>query len=845
MKVSLNWLNDYVDVSRFTPEKIADALTSIGLEVEGIEEVTPFKGNVVVGEILSAEKHPDADKLQVCQVNAGDGDPLTIVCGAPNARAGLKTAVAKVGSVLPGDFKIKASKVRGQKSSGMLCAETELEIGGDDAGIVELAKDAEIGAAIADMYSLKDVVLEVGLTPNRADCLGYIGLARDLAAKLDLELKPLSPKTDHLVTSLDSNDHVTIDVQATSDCGRFDGLYIRNAPVVPSPLWMRKRLENSGMRPINLVVDVTNYVMLEWSAPIHAYDERFVADRKIIVRRGKDGEKLKTLDGNEHELHATDLIIADGNGPIGLAGVMGGENSEVKEDTKNLIVEVAHFSASMVRKTSKRLGIHTEASHRFERGTDITVVDQVAFRVGELLYQCCHELGVEAKPEVAHKLVDYYPVPLKLGRVALRLSRVRMILGMKVLSMEECVEAMVALGFTALDRSEDRMVFEIPSWRRDIEREIDLVEEVGRMVGFDRVPYTMPRMEIRPNPESSFIDFAEEARLSLCELGFHETISFPFISTSDLNHFNLADDHPLRHTVRLANPLVEEHTFLHSSLAFALIKALVKNRSHGDVGGRLFEVAKVFFEPGRGAVPDKYPLFKFMEKPGLHFGVRARQDDRPMEHTVLAGLIDQPWLKKSWLGSEEEASFFHGKSVVIDWLASFGISDLIFKPLEADQHPFLHPGASALVYHGASYLGFVGELHPKTASAYGVDFNKLPILFELNLEEVYSIVGADVAVESITQRYPSVARDLAFVVSSDLSHESFADAISRFNRKKHLKSFDLFDIYEGDNIPEGKKSIAYSFSFHSPKKTLTDKEVDKEVQGLLKWLKDEGVAELR
>ena len=845
MKVSLNWLNDYVDVSRYDSEQIADVLTEIGLEVEGIEVVSPFKGEVVVGQILSAEKHPDADKLQICQVNVGEQDPLTIVCGAPNARSGLKTAVAKVGAVLPGDFKIKASKVRGQKSSGMMCAETELEIGSDDAGIVELADSLEIGLSITAVYGLQDTVFEVGLTPNRADCLGYIGLARDLAAKLDLELKYPSSDQRHLATGLDSADHVTVDVQASSDCGRFSALYIKNAPIVESPLWLKKRLENGGMRPLNLVVDVTNYVMLEWSAPIHAYDERFVKDRKIIVRRGKDGEILKTLDGEERCLTSADLVIADSGGPIGLAGVMGGENSEVRADTVNLIVEVAHFSAQMVRRTSKRLGIHSEASHRFERGTDITAVADAAMRVGGLLYQCYGELGVDTRPEVAAKLVDYYPVPLKLSRIALRLSRIRMLLGLKNLTMDECVESLLALGFAALDQSDDRMVFEVPSWRRDVEREIDLVEEVARMIGFDRIPYTMPKMEIRPNQESPFIDFCEDAKLSMCELGFNETVSFPFIAAADLDSFNLAANHPLRHTVRLANPLVEEQSFLHTSLAFVLVKALVKNRRHGDIGGRLFEVAKVFFEPKSGSVSEDYPLFKGLGTPGLHFGARARQDDRPQEHTSLCGLIDQPWLKKSWRHDEQEATFFHGKSVIIDCLSSFGVSECIFKPIDAQQHPWLHPGASALVYKGDNFLGYVGELHPKTAFSYGVDFQKLPIVFELDLEVLYGLRGADVAIDSVTQRFPAATRDLAFVVDRSLSHERFAAAVGSFNRKKNLKSFDLFDIYEGDNIPEGKKSIAYSFAFHSPKKTLTDKEVDKEVQGLLKWLKDQGVAELR
>ena len=845
MKLSLNWLKDYVDLERFSVEQIADALTSIGLEVEGVEKVTPFQGDVVVGRITAAERHPDADKLQICTVDVGEAESLSIVCGGPNARPDLNVVVAKVGSVLPGDFKIKASKVRGQKSMGMLCGETEVELGDDDTGIMELDEGLTLGQSVTELFNLEDTVIEIGVTPNRADCFGYIGVARDLAAKLDLELKIPKARTDHLATGLDSADHVKVDVQATSDCGRFCALYIKNTPPVGSPIWMRKRLEHGGMRPINLIVDVTNYVMMEWSSPIHAYDERDVQDQTIIVRRAKDGEKLTTLDGAEHSLVGDDLIIADKGGAIGLAGVMGGANSEVKDDTKNIIVEVAHFGASMVRKSSKRHGLHTEASHRFERGTDITQVDRVAARVGELLYQCYEELGIDTRPEVAAKIVDYYPVPLKLGRVALRLSRVRMMLGIKNLTIDECIESLVALGFECLDQGGERMVFEIPSWRQDIQREIDLVEEVARLCGFDRIPSTLPKMEIRPNIENSFVEFGDDAKLSMSELGFNETISFPFMSAGDMDKLNLGSDHPLRHCVRLANPLVEDQAFLHSNMVSALMKAMVKNRRHGDYGGRLFEVAKVFYEPKKGKVGDAYPCFKYLEGPGIHFGSRARQDDRPMEHTVMAGLIDQPWQKKTWQRAAEAASFFHGKSVVSDWLATFGIHDLRFDKIDPIQFSWLHPGAAAMVYQGDQLLGYVGEIHPKTCLAYEIDFNKPPIMFELDMEAIYEKSKVDPAVETITQRFPTVTRDLAFVVDKATTHDVFAEGMARFNRKKNLKTFDLFDIYEGDNIPEGKKSMAYAFSFHSPKKTLTDKEVDKEVQALLKWLKDENLAELR
>ena len=428
MQVSLKWLNNYIDLSDVDVKTVAETLTNLGLEVEGIETVEPLKGDVIVAKIVSAERHPDAEKLQYCKVDAGEAEPIDIVCGAPNARAGLKVALARVGSVLPGDFKIKASKIRGVKSFGMLCAEEELGISSAGDGIIELDEKLEIGTSISELYGLNDTVLEIGLTPNRADCLGYVGIARDLAAKLGKELKLPSISDLSTDSDLDTNKELSVEIESKDDCGRFVALSINGIKNVESPLWLRNYLEAAGMRSVNAVVDVTNFIMLENSQPIHAYDVRDVKD-KLVVRRAKDGEKLTTLDEVERSLTTNDIVIADAEKVVGLAGVMGGLNSEVKDDTTAIILEVAEFNPSVVRKTSKKFALHSEASHRFERGIDINAIDFVAKRFATVLqkvYSDLIESGVEVSvPKVSATYIDKQEIVKTPAKVALRLDRIK------------------------------------------------------------------------------------------------------------------------------------------------------------------------------------------------------------------------------------------------------------------------------------------------------------------------------------------------------------------------------------------------------------------------------------
>ena len=849
MQISINWLSDYVDLEGLDPDRISTVLTNLGLEVETIENLEPLKGPVVVGRILSTSPHPNAEKLQLCKVDAGNDEVLDIVCGAPNAREGLTVCLAKVGSELPGSFKIKPTKIRGEKSAGMLCSEQELGLSDAAEGIMELSSELKPGTLIASAFNLNDTVLTLGLTPNRADCLGYTGIARDLAAALGRTLKLPDPSDVKTDPELKSADHVTVKIGAPEDCGRFSALYIDQVRTVESPLWMKRRLEASGMRPINLIVDITNYAMLEQSQPIHAYDERDLQGALIEVRRARAGETLVTLDGETREIGPDDLVIADKKNAVGLAGVMGGANSEVKADTSAIVVEVAHFSASLVRKTARRTALHSEASHRFERGVNIHNVTGVSFRVAQLLQLCVQELQAAGAdlptPRVAESIVDVYPEAPSPARIAVRLDRIRRITGDTLLSQQQCRSYLEALGFNQLDQTEGRMLFEAPGWRLDIEREVDLIEEIARLHGYDKIPFRLPMMEIGTLPEDGIIGFTDQAKISLAGLGMTEIISFPFMSNEDQEALRLDESHPWRQAVALENPLAADQGYLQTTPLINLLKAVGRNRRHGDKGVRLFEICRCFYNTDHSPVDAGYPEWTHLNRYGRHIPERATTDPRPVERTLVGGIIDQPLQDRSWTGAGQPASFYDAKALVQSWLGGFGMPLPDLERPDPQRFPWLHPGASAVLTVSGKTIGWLGELHPEVALAYDLSFDPPPVVFELDLENVYDECLTDRTFENMSTRFPPVTRDLAFLVDRKICHGDFARAIAGFKRRKHLSHYSLFDVYEGQNIPGDKKSLAYAFSFQSDKKTLTDKEVEKEINALKQHLKEELSADLR
>ncbi len=850
MRVSLRWLQEYIDLADLTIGEISSTLTQLGLEVEGIELLAPLKGDVVVGQILKAVTHPNADKLRVCTVDVGKGEALKIVCGAPNARDGIKVVVARIGSVLPKDFKIKESKIRGEDSFGMLCSEAELGLSEGHDGIIELPADAPLGLSVSEYWQLEDTIIEIGLTPNRSDCLGIIGIARDLSARLK---RPLRVPTLHPAwhkEDLDSTSKVRVQISSAQESLRFVALHVGHVTAASSPVWLQQRVQRAGMRAINLIVDATNYVMLETGHPIHAYDERDLRGGLIQVRRAHAGEKLKTLDGQDRDLHADDIVIADAEQAIGLAGIMGGANSEVKSDTQNIIIEVAHFNPSLIRKTAKRQGIHTEASHRFERGIDVERLAWVAQRVAEVIYLATQELKDKGQdlplPEIASRWIDVESEARSIRRVTLRLSRLRKMTALPQIDGTEMTEILSRLGFKLAAETGDVYEFETPSWRQDIDREVDLIEEVVRVYGYDRIPVKLPRMELGALPEHPLIDFIDESKVSFAGFGLSEVITFPFMSGEDFAALGIDAEHPLAATVKLANPLVEHEKHLRSIVLTGLIKSLLENRRHGIQGAQLFEAARSFHEPRALPTEGLSPVWGHLKKQGAHISLRAHQDDRVLEHNRIAGLLDQPFTMKSWNQGEQAASFFQGKSLLLRYLRGFGIESLRFTPIEAKDFPWLHPGAAAVLWsQNSQFLGYVGELHPRTAKAYGLDFQNTPVVFELDLEAIQLASCQPASYASGSVKFPPVARDLALVVASTISYSDFERSFASFKQKKHLKTYRVFDVYQGTNIPAGKKSMAFSLQFQAADRTLTDQDVEKELEALLVHLKGDLSAELR
>jgi phenylalanyl-tRNA synthetase beta chain len=845
MKISLNWLSDYIDLSGISVDDIAHSLTDLGLEVESVEKLSPLTGDVVVGKVLEANPHPNADSLRLCKVDIGRSEPLTIVCGAPNARTGITVAVATVGSVLPGDFKIKSTKIRGEKSDGMMCSERELGMGETHEGIIEIQNPVNLGSSIAELFQLTDTVFTLGLTPNRSDCLGYVGVARDLAARFGRSMRNPLTNDQAFADPTQRGERFKTSVQNADICPRFAGCMMDQVKVLASPAWLQRRLNAAGMRPVNNIVDVTNYVMLETGQPIHAYDERDIAGHHLIARLARADETIETLDGKSYQLVPSDIVIADDQRVVGLAGVMGGKNSEIRSDSTCVIIEVANFDSIAVRKTSRRLGIHTEASHRFERGVDLMAVRQVLHRVAALLVQISQEADTTVKPVVVSQVVDIFPTKPHPSVVALRLERLKQVSGISSLDADKVKLILTGLGLRPVDQKDGRLLFEIPSWRHDLEREIDLIEEVIRVNGINEVPYRLPVMNIAPTYESPSIDFLESSRVAMARLGFSETISFPFIGEAEIKALRIdSTDHWLRQCVTLRNPIAAEHNLMQTTGIINMIRAVRTNRRQGRKGCRIFEIGRAYFNESASGPLVQTGLFSADRTQGMHASHKALSESRAFERNLLCGILDQPFRDKDWQSEMVMAGFFHGKSNVQAWLRGMGIPSISFRPIIQDLIPFLHPGAAASVFSGEKWLGFVGVLHPEVAVNFELDAKEAPVVFELQLDHAFESRQARPQVDSETKPFPPTTRDLALMVSRTVPYQSIDDAFIKF-RRRNLKAWQLFDVYQGSNIGTDKKSMAFSLSFQSAKRTLTDKEVDAEIEILLKHLNETVGASLR
>jgi phenylalanyl-tRNA synthetase beta chain len=755
----------------------------IGLEVEGVSTVGYGMDEVVVALVQEKEQHPNADKLSLCQVNNGK-EIVSVVCGAQNFKAGDRVALAQVGAVLPGDFRIKRSKIRGSESYGMLCSERELGLADESDGILVLSQELPLGVPLFEALGMKDTIFEIGLTPNRADCLSVIGIAREIAAKLGKKLNFPSHAVPEEGTSVEKA--ASVRVEDPDLCPRYTARYVAGCTIAPSPAWMVSRLKAVGIRSINNVVDITNYVLMEYGHPLHAFDHSLLAGGAIIVRRAVEGERFNTLDGQERILSSSDLTIRDTEKVVALAGIMGGENSEIRETTSDILIESACFVPAAIRRTSKRLGMHTESSHRFERGTDISILPHALDRAASLMAEL-------AGGKVAPDRIDVYPDPVQPRTIPVRLDRIAQILGIQ-LSCEKITEIFRSLEFSVELREPRILHVTVPTFRVDIEREIDLIEEVARMNGYDKIPATMPLVHTFSERPSRHQMLEKKLRDLLVSQGLSEVITYSFIHPDAFGRILLGEMDPRRNVVSILNPLTEEQSVMRTTLLPGLLETAARNISFRLMSPHLFEMRRIYLADADA--------------------------DLPVEPVYAAGILSGARDPEGWHRTRESVDFYDVKGVVENILDTFAIKEASFEA--CDIETFYHPGKSCTVLCKQEKLGSFGELHPTVLENFGIE---IPVYyFELNFEKLASL-GSEVTSVTAPPRFPDTSRDIAMLVGEDMVTGTVLDCI-RGNRIKEMENVELFDLYTGSGIPEGQKSIAVRIRYRSQERTLTDEEVN-------------------
>ncbi|MGO2243498.1 MAG: phenylalanine--tRNA ligase subunit beta [Halomonas sp.] len=792
MKFSEQWLREWVSPQLDT-QTIADQITMAGLEVDAIEAVAAAFSGVVVAKVLSKEKHPDADKLNVCTVDDGSSDPVQVVCGAANVDVGQKIAFAQVGGVLPGDFKIKKAKLRGAESHGMICSASELGLEEDtSSGILVLSASAPVGADFREYMHLNDMMIEVDLTPNRGDCLSIKGLAREVGVLNRLAVN--GPEITPVVADIE--DSFAINVEAPEQCPRYIGRVIKGINVqAETPLWMVERLRRSGVRSIDPVVDITNYVMLELGQPLHAFD-RDNLEGGIVVRMAKPGERLTLLNGSDVALRTETLVIADHSGPLAMAGVMGGENSGVNENTHTIFLESAFFTPLAIAGQARSYGMHTDASHRFERGVDPQLAPLAVERVTRLLIDIC---GGQAGPVIDVQSAGNMP---EQRSIVLRSARLEMALS-KSLDRDDVTDILQRLGLS-VSWDEGSWSVVAPSWRFDVAIEDDLIEEVARIHGYNNLPVRRPaaRLALRSADEATLS--TSQLRRQMVSRGFQEAITYSFVAP-ELQAAILPDAvSPV-----LANPISADLSVMRASLFPGLVRAMEYNLNRQQSRVRLFETGLVFN------------------------GELDALSQVPMLGALVCGTRED----EGWSGAKERVDFYDLKGDLESLLALGGESSAWrFEPAE---HPALHPGQSAQLLYNAKPAGWIGTLHPQVRATLGLKMDA--VLFEVRLDALSQ--GQIAAFEPLS-RFPEVRRDLAFILSDATPVQALLDCTKQ-NAGDYLQNIKLFDVYSGKGVADGCKSIALGLTWQHPSRTLNDEEINQLVDSIVTQVRVKLGAELR
>lgn len=806
MKFTLSWLQKYVDTAGLSPEELAEELTMLGLEVDTVAPLYEELAALKTGLVISCEKHPDADKLSLCKVLIGE-DTHQIVCGAPNVRKDLSVVVALPGTVLPGNFKIKKSKVRGVESAGMICSERELGLSEEHDGIMELPEGTPHGESFIEVMGLKDTMIEVDLTPNRPDCASVIGVAREVAGKVK---KPLEiPVVDRSVEA--HSREFSVDIESYELCPRYAARLIKNVKVGPSPWWLRARLLSVGLRPINNIVDITNFVMLEYGQPLHAFDFAKIEGKRIVVRQPHPNEtEIVTLDGTTRKLSPEMLLICDAKKPIAVAGVMGGFNSEVEDTTTDILLESACFNAVSVRKTARNLNLSTDASYRFERGVDpagtINAMDRAALLIAELAGGTADVTGA-----------DNYGGRIPLNTQSLSISRTSSLIGVSFTGAD-LKEMLESIGMKVAEKDEDTLFVGVPSFRVDIEREADLVEEIARIYGYNNVPTNTPKVRLSyPEQDENRLK-RYPLSVKLTRNGFNEAINYSFTTPNHADMLGLGELDYRRKTVSLLNPLSEEQSIMRTSLLPGLLENVKRNINFQKSAVKLFEIGKIFISQGEDAQPQEKQYLsgvlsgnRYGESSPLHF---------------KADLVD----------------IFDAKGAVEFILQEMGLKNLAGKdqiqfsvPPEGAREVFSAQHYSLTIHLGTTLLGTIGKVENNVVRNFGIKQEDV-YYFDLDFDALCDIVPATTAFTSLPT-FPSVKRDIALVVPATVSAgELLAEVQSR--KEKLLEHAEIFDVFEGEKIQEGFKSVAISITYRSATKTLTEKNVEKAHSKIVQLLTD-------
>ncbi|MCG6892549.1 MAG: phenylalanine--tRNA ligase subunit beta [Desulfobacteraceae bacterium] len=786
MKISVSWLQQYVPL-QLDIEALVDSLTMVGLEVESVFDRYAYLTTVRVGKVVEVGPHPNADRLQRCRVETGR-EAFQVICGAPNVREGQRVALALPGTQLPDGRILTEGVIRGEASFGMICSEMELGLGPDASGIMVLDPALSVGDSLKDALALSDTVLDIDLTPNRPDCLSVVGIAREVAAIQGTEMSRPDTGIDDREDRISQMTSVTID--APKHCPRYAARLVTGVTVGPSPFWIQDRLLSVGLRPINNIVDVTNFVMMEMGQPLHAFDFDHLAGHRIVVRTARKGEPFVTLDEKERLLDEDMLMICDGEKPVAVGGVMGGLNSEIEEGTSRVLIESACFSPVSIRRTARKLGLGTEASHRFERGVDPAGTVEALNRAARLIA----ELG---GGRIEEGLIDVHPRPWQPKRLNLSIAETNRLLGID-LSEDEMRRRLESIGFR-VERMDDASLSVLaPSFRVDVSRPEDLMEEIARLSGYDRIPATFPPMTSVARAPSRKQELRRRVREALSGFGFAEAINYSFISRESCDILRLPTDDPRRRMIGLLNPLSEDPAVLRTSMVPGLLDTIRRNIAWQVRDLRLFEIGRVYFD--------------------------HEMDDRPAhEEEILAGVWTGRRRMAGWSAKETDCDFYDTKGTAESLLHRLWIPGVVFTAMESRQCYYTRPGRTASLLIEDKPSGLVGEVHPEVLGRFDI---KQPVfLFEIHLNRLLASAPDTVTARPLP-KYPATSRDVTLIIDRDLESQSVLRTVVDMEESL-VEDVRLFDVYEGQPIPRGKKSISFRILYRSSEKTLEDETVNR------------------